>query len=207
MNMGDNMSMFSNYKYKDSGMKYNLTSKFNSIYKEVKDNPPYKTFDKKGNLLELKWNTNDKFILKDSINKNILVESDARIYENTGYGPDENTPGECCQKAYNTVDWKCWNCCGQHHHKYLWEEIPLTECVNGDLKITLIKNTEGKKIICNLTNFRHEVIYSYEFNYLINIPIYKESQPLLVEGQYYLEEILMSDENTELIKCVPITIL
>lgn len=200
------MSMFDNYKYKDSGMKYNLTDNYKSIYKEVEDNHPYKTFDKNGNLIELKWNQTDKFILKDSIDKTIMVDSDARIYEITGEGPDENTTGDCCQKAYNTIDWRCWNCCGQHHHKYIWEEIPLTECINGSLKITFIRNTENKKIVCNIMNFRREIIYSYEFNHMINIPIDSESQPLLVQGQYYLEELLVSNTETELLKRIPITI-
>ena len=72
--------MFNNYKYPDSGMKYNITSDFGPIYKKLNSGSLYKKFDRAGNLTSLCWNENDTFILQDTLDKNIFVESDARIY-------------------------------------------------------------------------------------------------------------------------------
>lgn len=198
--------MFKNYKYPDSGMKYNLTSDCSPRYKKLIVKSPYKKFDKAGNLISLSWNENDTFILEDTVDKNIFVESDARIYDNIEGYPTETTCGGCCQKAYNTINWKCWTCYGKHLDKYNWEEIPLIECENGTLRITLKRNIENKKIISNILNFRREVIYSFEGDN-ISFEINKEKQPLLVQGQYFLEEILKSENDTQVIKIVPITIL
>lgn len=198
--------MFSNYKYSDSGMKYNLTSEFPPVYKDINTQPPYRKFDKAGNLTSLWWSENDIFILEDTLDSNIFVESDARIYDTLEGHPDENTPGACCQKAYNTMTWKCWTCCGKHLDKYDWEEIPLVECENGTLRITLKRDIENKKIVSNILNFRREVLYSFEGDN-ISFEINKDKQPLLVQGQYYLEEILESENDSQTIKVLPITIL
>ena len=200
------MSMFNNYKYPDSGMKYNLTSDCNPGYKKLNVESPYKKFDKAGNLISLSWNENDTFILEDTMDKNIFVESDARIYDNIEGYPTETTSGGCCQKAYNTINWKCWTCYGKHLNKYSWEEIPLIECETGTLRITLKRDLENKKVISNILNFRREIIYSFEGD-SVNFEINKEKQPLLVQGQYFLEEILKSENTTQTIKIIPITIL
>jgi len=198
--------MFSNYNYSDSGMKYNLTSDFPPINKEITTQPPYKKFDKAGNLISICWNEHDIFVLQDTFNKNIFVEADARIYDNEEEHPNETTFGGCCQKAYNTVTWKCWSCCGKHLGKYEWQEIPLVECENGSLRITLTRDVTNKTLVTNILNFRREVIYSFEGD-SISIEINKEKQPLLVQGQYFLEEILKSENDTQTIKILPITIL
>jgi len=104
------------------------------------------------------------------------------------------------------VTWKCWSCCGKHLGKYEWQEIPLVECENGSLRITLTRDVTNKTLVTNILNFRREVIYSFEGD-SISIEINKEKQPLLVQGQYFLEEILKSENDTQTIKILPITIL
>ena len=103
------------------------------------------------------------------------------------------------------MNWKCWNCCGKHLGKYEWQEIPLVECKNGSLIITLIHDTTNKTLVTNILNFRREIIYSFKGN-IIEFEINKEKQPMLVQGQYFLEEILKSENNSQIIKIIPITI-
>lgn len=200
------MSIFNNYD--TSGLKYNLTESCPVVYKEINTNDYKKETDCAGNLTKLCWYEKSVFNLTDTINKNIIVDCDARIYETTGEGPTDITRGEQCQKAYNTVDNKCWTCYGFHKGKYKWEEIPIVENLTGELLITLQQDMTNKKVISNILNFRREVIYTFEYETSnIEIPIDIIKYPLLVQGQYWLEELIVSDTETIVVKIIPITII
>ena len=200
------MSMFNNYS--TSGLKYNLTETCPAVYKDVDTSNVINETDCAGNLQKLSWFEKSVFELTDTVNKNIIVDCDARIYEVAGEGPTDITRGEQCQKAYNTVDNKCWTCYGFHKGVYRWEEIPIVENLTGESIITLQQDMTDKKVIINILNFRRELIYSFESpSSEIAIHIDTDKYPLLVQGQYWLEELVVSDNTTTVIKIVPITIL
>ena len=200
------MSIFNNYD--TSGLKYNITETCPAVYNEVNTKDYQVITDYAGNLTKLCWYEKSVFTLTDTVNKNIIVDCDARIYETSGEGPTELTRGEQCQKAYNTVDNKCWTCYGFHKGIYKWEEIPIVENLTGEIVITLQQDMTNKKVISNILNFRREVVYTFESETPnIEIPIDINKYPLLVQGQYWLEEIIMSENEADVIKIIPITII
>jgi len=199
--------MFDNYTYKSSGLKYNITKDLPAILKEVNLGPLVKTTDRAGNLICVSWYHNNIFDLTDTLDMHLFVESDARVYTDESEIPDEHTFGEFHQKAYNTASWKCWLCNGVHRDLYEWGEIPLLECINGTMLLTFKFNKVFKNITCNILNFRREILYTYEQDTSdILIHIDPKDQPLMVEGQYFLEIYLNTDDTTQHIKTIPITI-
>lgn len=73
--------------------------------------------------------------------------------------------------------------------QYVWEEdIKLDFPNNGTKEVLVSPNMENKTLLVTFMNFRHEVIYSYTFenSNVASILINKESTPLLVEGQYFI---------------------
>ena len=72
---------------------------------------------------------------------------------------------------------------------YVWEQDNLlTFPKDGNKEIIISPNMENKILQVTFMNFRHEVIYSYEFGNVNNcsIPINLTSTPLLVEGQFFI---------------------
>lgn len=83
--------------------------------------------------------------------------------------------------------------------QYIWEEDPvLTFPVTGTKSITIIPNMEGKVFSVTLQNFRHEVIYEYQFEntHKCEIFIGKDKTPLLVEGQFFINTCISDDLGT-----------
>lgn len=201
--------MFDNYTESDSGLKYNLTKDFPPINGEIQLNPPYKSFDKYGNLISLKWNVNDKFILTDTLDLFLFVQFDSIIYEESGETPTPETFGQCCQLAYNTVDYKCWKCYGLVNRVYQWKEINPLVCINGTEKIKFIFNPTDTTVKIKILNFRQESIIEEEVTVddsLWSLPISNEKYPQLLQGQYLLEVIISKKDETKTVKKIPLTI-
>lgn len=72
---------------------------------------------------------------------------------------------------------------------YVWEQDNLlTFPKDGTKEIIISPNMENKILQATFMNFRHEIIYSYEFGNVntCSIPINLTSTPLLVEGQFFI---------------------
>lgn len=83
-------------------------------------------------------------------------------------------------------------------NEYLWElDNILTFPINGDKEITICPNMQNKTLQVTFMNFRHEVIYTYEFKNTNNcsIQINQKDTPLLVEGQFFIN-LYIKDETT-----------
>lgn len=201
------MSMFDNYN-KDSEKSCNITSSYFRNIEKVDVGSILYTRDTAGNLIKVSWNENDKFLFKDTINVNIIVDSSSKIYEVTTLGPTEKTEGDIGQRAYNTVDWRCWICKGQKDEKYIWKETTLYQDLDGNKIIPLQFPSYNTTITANILNFRRETIYTFDFHNTtqVSIPIDKEKLPLLVQGQYFVELILSNEVDSQTLKTLPITI-
>ena len=82
---------------------------------------------------------------------------------------------------------------------YIWEEDPIfTLTDNGDKEVIVMPKLTNANLIVTIMNFRHEVIYNYKFENQNNcsIKISKEDTPLLVEGQFFINTYIES-ENTK----------
>lgn len=201
------MSMFDNYNH-NSGPGYNLEHCSQEQFDRIYIGPPIIERDRSSNIIKFTWKENDEFILEDSIDVVAFVDEDSRIYTFPEDGPTSKTKGVKGQRAYNTVDWKCWICLGQCENCYCWKETALDVCKKGTRKIIFTRNIYNKTTIANILDFRHNIIYTYTFKNSANIqiPISKQETPLLVQGQYILE-ILLKDENSQrTLKTTPISI-
>ena len=196
------MSMFSNYD--SEGLKYNLTEDYTEKEHVLDYTTPFELYDDLGNIKAFSWHYGDKFILTEHDYYNIKVPIDSRVYECAELYPTEETFGECCQMAYNTITWKCWRCAGQEDDKYIWNEVPLEVYCEDGMIISL--QIPANRITLNILNFRHEKIYSYEMQDAIQVQITTEDQPALVQGQFFLEEIMSTHNGTQVLKLIPLTI-
>lgn len=202
------MSMFDNYT-EDTQKSYNLTSCYCENLEKIEMNSVLYARDSADNLVGIIWHENDKFILKDTVNLNIKVRSSSIIYELPAEGPTIATEGVLGQRAYNILDWKCWVCKGRQDGDYLWKETAIYQDLSGKKIVTLLYSDSNSHITANIQNFRHENIYSFNFENTTDysILIDKEQLPLLVQGQYFIEVLLSYDkENIQTVKTIPITI-
>ena len=197
------MSMFSNYK--TFGTKYNLTQPSEEYGTVLDYTSPKEVYDSLGNIEGFSWREGDSFILKELSVYYILVPCDSRIYETEEGMPLETSYGSCGQMAYNTITWKCWKCSGKKKDKYIWNECPLEIFNTGDMVVAL--KIPQAKFTFSILDFRYDCLYSYQTEDL-SLNISKNLQPLLVQGNYFLQEkITYPNTNIEkIIKLIPITI-
>lgn len=83
---------------------------------------------------------------------------------------------------------------------FIWEEDSLITFIkDGTKEIILKPYMNNKSIEVNILNFRHEIIYSYEFNDTdkCQIHIDKDSTPLLVEGQFFINIIVKAEDKEQ----------
>ena len=76
----------------------------------------------------------------------------------------------------------------QYKNIYIWEEKKSIEFPsNGEKDILINPYSENSRFVADIMNFRHEVIYSFEFETSkLSIDIDLKTMPLLLEGQYFL---------------------
>lgn len=83
---------------------------------------------------------------------------------------------------------------------FIWEEDSLVTFVkDGTKEIILKPYMNNKSMEVNILNFRHEIIYSYEFDNTdkCQIHIDKDSTPLLVEGQFFINIIVKTEDKEQ----------
>lgn len=93
---------------------------------------------------------------------------------------------------------------------YVWEEDTLlTFSEDGTKEIIIQPDMSGKVLQITLMNFRHEIIYSYEFENQnsCSIQIGSKTTNLLVEGQFYINVYIKDSESIQQQNQYPITIV
>lgn len=231
------MSMFDKYE-DNSYTAYNLTPKKVSKTTQIRFNSPFVGYDSFHNPRMFVWDPEDSFVLKLSYGKNIKVFENDLILTQPGQKPTYITQGIKGQHAYNTVDGKSWLCKGAlldeynqdewlpieesviknpeweqeesiSPNSYIWEEQEIIKFpTQGTKEILINPYSSDSKFYATLMNFRHEVIYEYEFSSpTCEIEISKEKTPLLVEGQFFINTYVFNDEMTQQQSQFNITIL
>lgn len=94
-------------------------------------------------------------------------------------------------------------------NSYVWEEQEMLEFpTQGTKEILINPYSCDSKFYVTLMNFRHEVIYEYEFSSpTCEIEISKEKTPLLVEGQFFINTYVFNDKTTQQQSQFNVTIL
>lgn len=85
-----------------------------------------------------------------------------------------------------------------HLDEYIWEEDNLFTFVdNGTKEILVAPDMTDKTFKVTFMNFRHEVIYSYDFENSANaeISIGPEVTSLLVEGQFFINTYIVTSDT------------
>lgn len=92
---------------------------------------------------------------------------------------------------------------------FIWEEDSLITFVkDGTKEIILKPYIENKSMVINILDFRHEIIYSYTFDDAneCKIHIDKDTTPLLVEGQFFIDIIIKTEDKVQQFNQYPIMI-
>ena len=93
---------------------------------------------------------------------------------------------------------------------YIWEKDSNLVYVNNSSKqIDLTYNMTGKTLRVEFLNFRHELIYSYDFmeSSKCVIKISKETTPELVQGQFIINTYIVSEDTKYFVYHYNITIV
>lgn len=188
--------MFANYEnLSNTYVPNNQKKEF--IRQEVFDqNLPKKEYNIYGDFIGYSFNYGDTVVIHYSINKTVFVEDNAIVYTEAGECPNDSTTGIKGQKAYNTVDLKCWICTSLDSSIYEWKEIcNFIFPKKGTQEITLFSKYNNKNlqdennisIKFTIRNFRYEILYSniYSSDGDIDIIIDKELSAILLKGIYY----------------------
>ena len=194
------MSMFDNYDNLSSSYKPNNNEQCITINKVYNDNIPKKEYNHNGVFIGYSWNYGDTVSIPYSVNKTIKVEEDAIIYLDRDQAPSSTTIGIFGQKAYNSIDKKCWICKTLDQDVYNWvEQDKFTYPSNGTKEMLIINDLDmiSKSIKFTISNFRKEEIYSTESNGSSNMTIYidEELSKKLVKGLYYANFSIIDGNN------------
>lgn len=122
---------------------------------------------------------------------NTMLKSKARTYYSNPLEDVENT-------ATTGID------------EYIWEEDNLlTYSTYGTENITIIPDMSDKIFRVTFMNFRHEVIYSYDFegSATADIQIGPDVTSLLVEGQFFINTYILSDNTVNQCNQYQLTII
>ena len=181
------MGIFTNYDNLDKNYIPNNVSPqcYDDIIEE--DVLPRPFYNLKGNFVGYTWNQDDTFKWEIDLNKEILVESNALIYDVKDVKPTETTQGSIGQKAYNVIDIKSWLCVGFTEETYIWkEDESFTYPQNGDKKIILKPIVLGN-LSLDLYDFRWEHINTFSnFNgNKLLVEFDKSINELISQGIYY----------------------
>lgn len=191
--------MFTNYE--------NLSSTYvpDNRYKKIEKQLildyklPKEIYDDNNELIGFTWGYGDVVTIRYNANRPIYVENNAIIYGASDM-PSNNTVGIRGQKAYNFDTRQCWICESLDTNIYNWVELPeLIFPENGSEKIYIQPpyDLHRMKAIVSIKNFRHEEIYSKEYDKLqdgaLSIDIDKELSSKLIQGIYYLYVILKNE--------------
>lgn len=144
----------------------------------------------KGEFVAWEWNYGDTCQIQFPINHTIKVESNALIYTQTGDAPTTETVGSLGQKAYNTVDMKCWVCNTLDQSVYNWiEKSPFEYPLDGGREITIITETNFENINIKLTVYNSTFQTMYEGDVTgqdsITLNIEGDLAVKLIKGVYY----------------------
>lgn len=167
--------------------------------------PPFVVKDKQGNISQYLWSDEDEFILTVDINNNIYVPVTSYVFNESGQIPEETLPAVDNQFAYNTSDVLCWKYNSKTTpHWILQSQLYVLE--NPGKLVTLTYSMTDKVITARILNFRNEELYNTSNNVEAKFDINAKATPLLLQGQYFLEILVSSNNNVILMKRIPITI-
>lgn len=167
--------------------------------------PPFIVKDKQGNISQYLWSDEDNFTLAVDINNNVYVPTTSYVFNESGQTPDETLPAVDNQFAYNTTDVLCWKYNSKTNpHWTVQSELYVLE--NLGKLITLTYGMPDKVITARILNFRNEELYNTSNNVEAKFDINAKDTPLLLQGQYFLEILVSSNNNVILMKRIPVTI-
>lgn len=171
-----------------------------------------------GKFVGCSFNYGDTLSLVFDINPKIKVEEDAIIYpivneeEETEEAPTSSTEGHYGQRAYNTVNMKCWVCKTLDQTVYEWEEEKdFTYPCDGTKEIVVKlygDSIENKSFEVTISNFRMEEVVTFSTDKeprvtsgINNIKIFidEETSKLLLKGLYYTTVKMVDEANTKII--------
>lgn len=183
------MSMFSSYENLPSNyIPNNSSPKEEKQTLRVEKTLPRVAKNVYGTPIGLSWNYGDRFDLKLSLKQKIKVNKDSIIYNKTGETPSTSTCGVAGKQAYNTRDCKSWTCVGFNDGLFLWiEDDNIIYSSDGTKEIELNPDFSNKNLICEIYNFRWELIANYSATGAndISIPVDDDIDKILKPGVYY----------------------
>jgi hypothetical protein len=194
------MGMFDTYDNLDpSYIPDNTSPKYCNRYVAITNKLPRPVYDKKKRFIGYTWDYGDVFDFTISVDDVIKVKQDSLIFNNPGEKPDNSIVGDYIgQQAYNTVDGISWTYVGQSDHTYIWEQdANITYPIDGDKKLTIKKDMQGKSIIVDIYNFRWEKLMSFtnDNSSTIDISINDEVNEKLLKGVYYCTVFIVGSDN------------
>ena len=199
------MSMFDNYNNIHDEYISSNKDKHRQQYIPA-DRKPYEEYNEEGELIGYSWRYGDRVNLQFELSGEITIPDNSIVYSVSGYTPTSATKGEINQKAYNVMDLISWTCVMASTDEYMWlQDDEFTYPEQGkNVFFTLADYIKGKTIRLNIFNFRHEEIYTenFEGNTTIELQINNKLSAKLIKGIYYLDMVVCDQENDNYINAI-----
>ena len=156
--------------------------------------------DRYGNIESIRWPQMARFTIRLTSDKWIPVAPGSLVLRVTGETPI-NTEAENGIYAYNIVDCKCWKRVNDE-----WaEEINVVEFPDSPI-IELFSSVDCTTTL-SINNFRGECIYTArEDGNSVDLNIDDTLADILHQGCYTAHICKVIDDETKLIRCIPITV-
>lgn len=168
----------------------------NDVYVSSSD---YVKKDKYGNIVGLCWASLSRFTLDITSDTWIPIADDAIVLTEAGDEPLNIIPDNEIF-AYNTVDCRCWK---YEIDKWI-EEPDITEFKNSNNVVLFSKKDCMTRIV--IRNFRDDVVFAADGDGKVIIKVDDELSEMLNQGIYTVEVYRVSDNDTILIRRIPLSI-